>query len=149
MPDKDNLEKEGECSCVGGDERRRFDQIESYAATWPPSLIVGRRLPEASWESTPTWGHVVALARSQRELEAQVKAKTDPLLEQLLNADEEIERLRRALERGQQEIHELTLEVRRLARQWVERNARTASTPVPSESQNPPEVPQVKPENLP
>lgn len=71
--DKGNLDTSLEGSNVGGDERRRFDQIEHYASSRPASLILGPRLPAESWVATPTWGDLVALARSQRELEGKVE----------------------------------------------------------------------------
>lgn len=69
----DNLEKAAAPASLGGDERRRFDQIEHYVKYWDEDAIIGGWLPDETWEDVPTWGDLVALARSQRELEGEVE----------------------------------------------------------------------------
>lgn len=82
----DNLEMVASGSGAGGDERRRFDEIGRfgmpldgiqryvYAQACRGSLYIGDSLPgESNVDSTPTWGDLLALLRTQRELEGEVE----------------------------------------------------------------------------
>lgn len=85
----DNLEKAAAPASLGGDERRRFDQIEHYVKYWDEDAIIGGWLPDETWEDVPTWGDVVALARSQRELEGEVE-RLRGLLSELLPITDDV-----------------------------------------------------------
>lgn len=70
--DEDNLDIARQSSGGGGDARRRFDEFERYFKARISSEFVSIYQPREA-QSMPTWGDLVALARSQRELEGEVE----------------------------------------------------------------------------